>query len=132
MRIVVVGATGNVGTAVLRRLHLADVDQLVGVARRVPDSSHEPYSEVQWHSIDVGADGAEAELQAAFEGADAVIHLAWALQPNRDEPTMRRVNVGGTARVLAAVSAAGVGQVVVASSVGAYSFGPKRSRVDES
>lgn len=41
-------------------------------------------------------------------------------------------NVDGTARMLAAAAAAGVGAVVVASSVGAYSPGPKDRAVDES
>jgi len=130
-RVVVVGATGNVGTAVLRRLHSAEVERIVGIARRTPDPSLFPYNGVQWVSIDVGLPDAAARLSEAFEGADAVIHLAWALQPNRDEPAMRATNVAGTARVLEAVRAASVPHVVVASSVGAYSFGPKRSRVDE-
>lgn len=137
MRIVVIGATGNVGTGVLRRLHRARADsgdtlEIVGVARRRPNTSVTPYSDVEWHSIDVSADDAVARLTTAFEGADAVIHLAWALQPNRDEPAMRRTNVGGTVATLAAVEAAGVPHVVVASSVGAYSSGPKDRRVDES
>jgi UDP-glucose 4-epimerase len=41
-------------------------------------------------------------------------------------------NVDGTARMLAAAAAAGVGAVVVASSVAAYSPGPKDRAVDES
>jgi UDP-glucose 4-epimerase len=44
---------------------------------------------------------------------------------------MWRTNVVGTERVLAAASQAGVGAVVCASSVGAYSPGPKDRRVDE-
>src|SRR5205085_1852069 len=65
-------------------------------------------------------------------GADAVIHLPWLLQPNHDERLMAATNIDGLKHVLAAVVAAGVQQVVVASSVGAYSPGPKRRRVDES
>jgi UDP-glucose 4-epimerase len=133
MRIVVTGATGNVGTAVLARLRTAPgVSSVVGVARRLPDASVAPYSDVAWRSIDIGSPDAETSLVQAFAGADAVVHLAWALQPNRDEATMRRTNVFGTSRVLAAAATAGVAQVVVASSVGAYSLGPKRRRVDES
>ncbi|MFG6446513.1 NAD-dependent epimerase/dehydratase family protein [Microbacterium sp. P07] len=132
MKVVVVGATGNVGTAVLRRLHAAGVDEIVGVARRTPDASVVPYSGVRWVSIDIGLVGSVAPLREAFAGADAVIHLAWALQPNRDEAAMRATNVDGTERVLEAVAGASVPHVVVASSVGAYSFGPKRRRVDES
>jgi len=56
-----------------------------------------------------------------MHGADAVIHLAWAIQPNHDRDRLRRTNITGTSRVLAAARAAGVDHVVVASSVGAYS-----------
>lgn len=133
MRIVIIGATGNVGTAVLRRLQAApEATQLVGIARRVPDVAAEPYAGVDWVGLDLTADSATAELTDILSGADAVVHLAWALQPNHDEAAMRKTNVGGTARVLAAVAAAGVPHLVIASSVGAYSVGPKRRRVDES
>jgi UDP-glucose 4-epimerase len=132
MKIVVTGASGNVGSAVLTRLHAAGVESLVGIARRTPDTSVAPYSDVVWHPIDIGDPDSAARLGQAFAGADAVIHLAWALQPNHDEAAMRRTNVFGTARVLAAAAEARVSQVVVASSVGAYSLGPKRRRVDES
>jgi len=133
MKIVVTGATGNVGTAVLARLHAAhEVNEIVGIARRMPDESSAPYAGVGWRSIDIADPASESDLRRAFTGADAVIHLAWALQPNRDEAAMRRTNVFGTARVLSAAADAEVGQVVMASSVGAYSLGPKRRRVDES
>jgi nucleoside-diphosphate-sugar epimerase len=132
MKIVVTGATGNVGTALLERLHRApEVDSIAGIARRLPDSSIRPYANVAWHAIDIANPASEADLRRVFAGADAVIHLAWALQPNRHESVMRRTNVFGTTRVLVAAAAADVPQLVVASSVGAYSVGPKRRRVDE-
>jgi UDP-glucose 4-epimerase len=133
MRVVVVGATGNIGTAVLRRLHAEPaVTSLVGLARRVPDESVAPYAGVEWHSVDVGGEVAVARLAEAFLGADAVIHLAWALQPNHDERALWRVNVSGTAAVLAAVARSGVPHLLYASSIGAYSSAPKSRRVDES
>lgn len=133
MRIVVTGATGNVGTAVLRRLHRAsDVESIVGIARRLPDRSDPLFAGVDWHSIDISSAGAVDHLTAVLAGADAVIHLAWALQPNHDERTMAATNVGGLLAVLAASAAVGVPQVVVASSVGAYSPGDKVVAVDES
>jgi UDP-glucose 4-epimerase len=67
-----------------------------------------------------------------FRGADAVVHLAWLIQPSRDEAELRSVNVDGSARVFRAAGAAGVGALVYASSVGAYSPGPKDRAVDES
>jgi len=138
MRIVVVGATGNVGTAVLRRLAAehgrgAPVE-IVGVARRLPDHRTEPYAAALWHAVDVGAPDAVERLAAVFQGSDAVVHLAWALQPTHDIPAQYRTNVTGTANVLEAVARAGVPQVVVASSVGTYrgvDVDGKRTPVDE-
>ncbi|MGT2425404.1 NAD-dependent epimerase/dehydratase family protein [Amnibacterium kyonggiense] len=130
MRVVVVGGSGNVGSALLRRLGAeADVER-VGVSRMTPEAAG-PFEGVVWHALDVADPASGERLRAALTGADAVVHLAWLLQPNHDEATMRRTNVGGQAAVLEAAAAVGVGHVVVASSVGAYSPGPKR-RVDES
>lgn len=133
MRVVIVGATGNVGTAVLRRLQQEDGVELAGVVRHTPPAgAPEPYGRVRWHEIDVADPSSVAPLTRAFQDADAVIHLAWLLQPNHDERVMAATNIDGQRHVLAAVAAAGVPHVLVASSVGAYSPGPKRSRVDES
>ena len=136
MRVAVIGATGNVGTAVLRRLAEArrergDLD-VVGIARRRPDTTQPPYDDVEWHSIDVGDTANVPALTEALRGADAVIHLAWLIQPNRDEAELHRVNVQGTENALAAAAAAGVRQFVCASSVGAYSPAPKGRLTDES
>lgn len=132
MRVVVVGATGNVGTAVLRRLQAEPDVEIVGVVRRPPEADAPfPYSGVSWHSIDVARPEAVNRLTLAFAGADAVISLAWLLQPNHDERALAATNVGGLRHVLDAVVAADVPHVIVASSVGAYSQGPKNRRVDE-
>jgi nucleoside-diphosphate-sugar epimerase len=60
------------------------------------------------------------------------VHLAWAIQPARDQETVRAINVDGSRRVFEAAAAAGVATLVYASSVGAYGPGPKDRRVDES
>jgi len=126
MRVVVTGASGNVGTSVIEALaDEPEVTEIVGLARRVPDTE---FPKVEW----VGADVTESELTPIFAGADAVVHLAWAIQPSRDESVTERINVGGTRQVLDAVARAGVETLVYASSVGAYSPGPKQRRVDES
>jgi len=129
---VVSGATGNVGTSVLDAL-AADpsVDSIVGLARRVPDTA--PPGDRPWRSVEwVAADVASADLEKVFAGADAVIHLAWLIQPSHQVEVMRATNVGGSKRVFAAAAAAGVTTIVYASSVGAYSPGPKDRPVDES
>jgi UDP-glucose 4-epimerase len=133
VRVVIVGATGNVGSAILRRLRNEEDVDLVGVVRQVPPpDAPAPYDRVTWHSVDVAQPSSVAALTTAFAGADAVIHLPWLLQPNHDERVMAATNIDGLKHVLAAVVAAGVPQAVVVSSVGAYSPGPKRRRVDES
>lgn len=123
MRIVVTGATGNVGTSVVRAL-ARDAD-VTGIARRRPARSA---AGVRHVAADVAAD----DLRPHFEGADAVIHLAWAIQPSRDAAELERINVTGTRRVFEATAAAGVPVLVHASSVGTYSPGPKDRAVDES
>lgn len=134
MRVAVTGASGNVGTAVLRRLRRAeDVTQIIGLSRRPPaDRAVAPYDGVTWVSADVGDPSAVDLLAATFAGVDAVVHLAWLIQPSHDEPAMRRTNVDGTAHVVQAALTAGVAHIVVASSVGAYSPGNKTDLVDES
>ncbi len=126
MRVVITGATGNVGTALIRAL-LADeaVAEIVGIARRAP-AVRPP--KTTWHALDVASD----DLGPAFEGADAVVHLAWAIQPSRDPRALWRTNVVGSGRVFEAAAEAGVGALVHASSVGVYSPGPKHRAVDES
>ncbi|HEY6748553.1 MAG TPA: NAD-dependent epimerase/dehydratase family protein [Mycobacteriales bacterium] len=133
MRVVVVGASGNVGTAVLRRL-VADpaVDEIVGVARRPPVGAGEPYDSASWESVDVAAADAVSRLTRIFAGADAVVSLAWRLQPSWDEAALERINVGGTRAVLDATLAAGVPQLVYASSIGTYAPSPGDERRDES
>jgi len=134
MKVVVVGASGNVGSAVLRRLaEEPAVDTVVGVARRVPDpSAPPPYAGVDWRSVDVGGPDAVGALASAFAGAAVVIHLAWQIQPSHDQRRLRLTNVQGTANAAEAAVRAGVPALVVASSVGAYAPGPKHRMVDES
>jgi len=132
MRIVITGASGNVGTALLRRLAQADQPHdLVGVVRRPPPSVP-PYDRVSWHTVDLSSSAATGELRSVFAGADAVVHLAWGFQPTRDEDYLERLGVGGTRRVLEAADLAGVAHLVHMSSVGAYVRRLGGDRVDES
>ena len=117
IRVAVVGATGNVGTAVLRRFAAADagdVETVLGVARRLPDPGTGPYDGVErWLSCDIGGTGATTALVEGFAGLDAVVLLAWALQPTQ------------------AAVRAGVRHILYASSIGTYAAGDKSVRVDE-
>jgi ferritin-like metal-binding protein YciE/nucleoside-diphosphate-sugar epimerase len=126
MKVVVTGATGNVGTSTVKALSdCKEIDEIVGLARREPTWAP---PKTTW----VEANVLSADLEEIFAGADAVIHLAWAIQPSRDAVTLERINVDGSRRVFEAVAAAGVPKLVHGSSVGAYSRGPKDREVDES
>ncbi|HEV2086906.1 MAG TPA: NAD-dependent epimerase/dehydratase family protein [Cryptosporangiaceae bacterium] len=133
MRIAIVGASGNVGTALLRRLAAEpDVDEVVGVARRPPgEDAGAPYDRATWLACDIGEPDAVATLTDAFRGADAVVHLGWQIQPSHDRARLRRTNVTGSGHVARAVVAAGVPALVYASSVGTYAPAPKDMFVDE-
>jgi len=125
MRVVVVGATGNVGTSVLEAL--ADepvVESVVGLARRRPTMS---FPKTTWAATNIETD----DLARHFRGADAVVHLGWRIQPSHDLAALRLTNVHGSARVFAAVAESGVPALVYASSVGVYSPGADRTPVDE-
>src|SRR4051812_20561007 len=103
MRVAIVGATGNLGTALLRAL--ADepsVTGILGIARRRP---REEFPKTRWLAADIASD----DLTEAFRDVDAVVHLGWLFQPTHDPLTTWRVNAAGSARVFAAAVEAGVG-----------------------
>jgi UDP-glucose 4-epimerase len=127
MRVVVLGASGNAGTSVLAALaHEERVEEVIGVARRIPKASFE---KVSWRSADIS--DPNTELAGLMRGADCVVHLAWLIQPSRDESITHATNVEGSQRVFEAAAKAGVPAIVYASSVGAYAPGPKDRAVDE-
>jgi nucleoside-diphosphate-sugar epimerase len=126
MRVVITGATGNVGTSLVRRLGTDDaITEIVGVSRRSPTWTP---PKTTWLQADVAVD----DLEPALKSADAVVHLAWSFHPTRNSELTWRNNVLGSMRVFEAAAAAGVRSLVYASSVGAYSPGPDGEAVDES
>jgi UDP-glucose 4-epimerase len=126
MRVVVVGATGNIGTSVLRSLENEErVESILGIARRRPALQ---VPKTEWVEADIVTD----DLVPHFRVADAVVLLAWLIQPSRDRNKLWMTNVEGSTRVIRAVEEAGVPALLYASSVGTYSPGPKDRRVDES
>ncbi len=125
MRVVITGATGNVGTSLLEALaNEPEVSSVAGIARRVPDRE---LPKTSWIRADVASD----DLVSHFRDADVVVHLAWIFQPTHDPVATWRNNALGSIRVFDAVAAAGVPALIHASSVGAYSPGPVDEAVDE-
>ncbi|MFG2089457.1 MULTISPECIES: NAD-dependent epimerase/dehydratase family protein [unclassified Spirillospora] len=134
MRVVVTGATGNIGTRTVRAL-AADpgVTAVTGLARREPGGADPAGAgaaagKVEWAEADV----TDSDLVPLMRGADAVVHLAWLFQPTHRPAVTWDANVVGSSRVFAAAAEAGVRNLVYSSSVGAYSPGPKDRAVDES
>ncbi|HEX2063251.1 MAG TPA: NAD-dependent epimerase/dehydratase family protein [Acidimicrobiales bacterium] len=126
MRVVITGATGNVGTSLVEVLgREPDISSILGLARRLPAWAA---PKTTWVAVDV----AEDDLVPHFRGADVVVHLAWLFQPTHDPLLTWRNNALGSIRVFEAVAAAGVPALVYASSIGAYSPAPDDTPVDES
>lgn len=119
MKVVVVGATGNVGTSVVEAL-AADpaITEIVGIARRTP-TSWQP-AKTRFEAADVRS----PQVAQQLAGADAVVLLSWAFQPTHRPLVTWDVNVLGGMNVLESAADAGVGIVVYASSLAAYSPGP--------
>ncbi|WP_242910468.1 NAD-dependent epimerase/dehydratase family protein [Actinomadura terrae] len=126
MRVVVTGATGNIGTNTLRAL-AADprVTSITGIARRRP---HGEAPKTTWEAADI----TDTDLVPLLRGADVLIHLAWLFQPTHRPAVTWDANAVGSARVFDAAAAADVPALVYSSSIGAYSPGPKDRAVDES
>ena len=84
MRVVVTGATGNVGTAVLRALRdEAAVDEIVGVAR---GACRRPAAEDAWARADVARD----DLEPLLRGADASCTSRGSSSPRATRPSPTR------------------------------------------
>ncbi|MEQ7127682.1 NAD-dependent epimerase/dehydratase family protein [Actinopolymorpha sp. B11F2] len=130
VRVVVTGASGSVGTALLRSVPAHDWS-ILAVARRIPSWRRPPYDRARWLSCDVGDSAAISVLARTFTGAAAVVHLAWAISPRSDDPPRSRTNIGGTRHVLQAIERAGVPHLIFASSVAAYAPPPRWALVDE-
>jgi UDP-glucose 4-epimerase len=131
MKVVIFGASGNVGTALIERLLTEPtVSQVVAVARRLPASPQPAAADarVEWRSADIRYDA----LDAIVQDADVVVQLAWLFQPSHRREATWHNNVIGAVRVLEAVERCGVGSLVVSSSVAAYSPRENDAAVDES
>lgn len=116
MQVLLTGATGFIGAAILRRLSREDLAIRV-LVRETSDRFHLKNIETE---ICVGDLGDKASLQNAMKGCDALIHTAaeyrlWTSDPNG----MVASNITGTANILSAAGDAGVSNIVYTSSVAA-------------
>jgi UDP-glucose 4-epimerase len=117
--ILVTGATGAVGPGVIHALHQTGY-QIRSFSVDTPTLGMFP----QNVEVLIGDVTDQAAVQSAMQGVDAVVHLAALLHIVNPPPEMRekyeRVNVGGTATVIAAAIKAGVRRVVLFSTIAVY------------
>jgi dihydroflavonol-4-reductase len=119
-RVVVTGAAGFIGSAVVRAL-LARGAEVLALVEPGGDERNLAGLEVERRTLDIRDGDA---LGAAFEGARFVFHLAamyrfWARRPE----DFYDVNVGGTLNVLGAAHRHDVERVIYTSTVGVLGLG---------
>jgi ornithine--oxo-acid transaminase len=123
-RVVITGASGFIGSAVVRAVQAAGAD-VVAVTEPGADNRNLSGLGVDIATADVRD---AAALRSVFAGARYVFHLAaiyrfWA----RDASIFQAVNVGGTINVLNAVRAAGCERMVYTSTVGVIGLAGTRN-----
>jgi len=119
LTVAVTGPTGTFGLALMPLLQDDErIARVIGIARRPFDPSGRGWTKMEYRRGDVR--NADA-LQASFEGADVVVHLAF-LIVGGGKQTTQAINVEGTLNAFRAAAEAGAARFVYASSVAAYGF----------
>ena len=124
MTVLVTGAGGFLGRHVVRSLH--DHGHVVRAMVRSGAADFEPLERVEVAFGDLrDGDG----MRALVAGTEAVVHLAAAVTGDAD--AQFATTVGGTERLLAAMDAAGVRRLILASSIVVYDWERATSPVTE-
>jgi UDP-glucose 4-epimerase len=121
MKYAITGGSGYIGGRLTELLTARDeTERVVNLDVRAPAV---PWPKTEFVQADV-RDLAGIRRVLDSEQPDAVIHLAFLLNPIRDEGRMYDIDVNGTHAVLQAASEAGTEQVLVTSSAVAYGAWP--------
>ncbi len=115
MRILLIGATGFIGSAIAARL-AAEGHELVGVARRI-DAVARRLPVSRWIELDLRRAAAAEAWLAHLEGMDAVVNCAGALQDNVRDSTAG-VHERAPSALWEACERAGVTRVIHFSAMG--------------
>lgn len=120
LTVAVTGPTGTFGFGLMPLLQADErIGTVVGIARRPFDASAHGWAKMIYRRGDVRD---RAALEAAFEGSDVVVHLAFMITGAASRETIRQINVEGTLNAFRAAAAAGARRFVYASSIAAYGF----------
>jgi UDP-glucose 4-epimerase len=121
VRYLITGGSGYIGSRLVERLSEREDTERILICDVRPPRVFRP--NVEYRELDV-RDGGAVRSTVAGERPDALIHLAFILNPMHDEAAMYEIDVGGTHNVLEAAAEAGVGHVLVTSSSTAYGAFP--------
>jgi UDP-glucose 4-epimerase len=125
-KLVVVGGAGLIGSHTVDHLIKEDVKEIViydNFLRGSRENLNNALKDPRIKIYDAGGDLMQTDiLQAAFEGADGVFHLAalWLLQCHEYPRSAFDVNVRGTFNVMEACVAKGIKRLVYSSSASVY------------
>jgi nucleoside-diphosphate-sugar epimerase len=131
LTVAVTGPTGTFGFGLMPLLEADNrIGRVIGIARRPFDPAEHGWTKMEYRRGDVRD---AAMLDAAIDGADVVVHLAFLITGNASSDTIRSINVDGTLNTFyAAARTPTVQRFVYASSVAAYGFHPDNpARINE-
>jgi uncharacterized protein YbjT (DUF2867 family) len=114
LRVLLTGATGLIGSAVLARL-IADGHEVVAVTRRAGPPVCHP--SVRWITVDMARATRPDAWAPHLAGIDAAVNCAGVLQDGLSDSTAG-VHVQGTAVLLSALERAGVRRLIHISALG--------------
>src|SRR5262245_38056065 len=121
VRYLITGGSGYIGGRLTEVLSARDeTEKIIDVDVKPPPRT---YPKTEFVKGDVREGNAIRQLLERHQ-VDALIHLAFILNPIRDEATMYDVDVNGTQATLQAASDAGTQQVLVTTSATAYGAFP--------
>lgn len=116
--VAITGAAGFIAGRLIRHLCMDDsVERVLGFDVKAPSFDHEKFV---FDEVDVR----NPALEARLSGVGTVVHLAFVMDPIRDETEMRDINVNGSQNVFRCAGAAGVGKIIYTSSATAYGAHP--------